>query len=124
MPPVAQSNTFEGVNKTTCILNVPRGSVTTYRLHPVWEDFFTIREKDFWETNIPVHEVVAGISAHATSNGIQISGCHPTDKVSVYNLAGQPVYSGAVGNGFLPCSLQKGNVYVIRTPQKSLKVVF
>jgi hypothetical protein len=46
-PPQAQSNTFQGVDKNACTLYVPTGCTTIYWLHPVWEEFLDIKEKDF-----------------------------------------------------------------------------
>lgn len=41
-PPVIQANVFDGVNKGTCLLSVPQGSLALYQTAPVWQDFVNI----------------------------------------------------------------------------------
>ncbi len=43
-PPTIQSTTFDGINKTTCQLEVPPNSRSTYKAANYWKDFFTISE--------------------------------------------------------------------------------
>lgn len=124
-PPQAQSTTFEGIDKQASTLYVPLGCTTIYWLHPVWEDFFNIREKEFAsETSIGNIVSNTEISAFITDNGIKINGCNPSDKVSIYTVSGQIIYSSVIGNGFVSYPFQKGMVYIICTPKKSLKVVY
>ena len=43
-PSVAYSNTFDGVDKFSCVLYVPTGSINMYQAATGWKDFFDIRE--------------------------------------------------------------------------------
>ena len=74
---------FEGVNKETCILYVPAGSVDQYKVAPVWKEFKHI---------LPIK----------TSTGIQ--GVVQTDgePFDVFNLSGQKVKSNATSLEGLP----------------------
>ena len=63
------------------------------------------------------------IYVYVTSNGVRIKGCNPQDRVSICNAAGQMVYSTAAGNGWIDCSLQRGRVYIVRTPRKTVKLI-
>ena len=123
-PPKAESNTFEGVDKKECILYVPISCTTIYWLHPVWEDFFNIQEKDFGTTSINNIVSATEISAYITDNGIKINGCNPLDKINIYTATGQMIYGSVIGDGFVSYPFKKGMVYIIHTPKKSLKVVY
>ncbi len=46
-PTVSSSSTFEGVDKSTCILNVPIGSKNLYANADYWKEFSNINETDF-----------------------------------------------------------------------------
>ena len=76
-------NVFEGVNKETCILYVPEGSVDQYKSAPVWKEFKNI---------LPIK----------TSTGIQ--GVVQTDgePFDVFNLSGQKMKSNATSLEGLP----------------------
>jgi len=124
IPPKAQSTTFEGVDKETCILYVPTGSVTTYWLHPVWEDFFNIKEKDFPVTSINTINADSDINAYTTDEGLKIEGCDFNDKVSIYTISGQMICNSIVGDGIIAYPFQKGSVYIIKTPKKALKIIY
>ena len=118
-PPQVQSNTFTGVDKETCALYVPAGCASIYASQPVWKDFFNIQEPT------SIHTIVSDsdISVSITSEGIKITGCNPTDRVSIYAVNGQLVYGSVIGNGLISCSLQEG-IYIIHTPKKSLKISY
>jgi hypothetical protein len=47
VPPVVDYYFFEGINKTTCKLTVPKNTGFLYKDAPYWEDFSNIIEKDF-----------------------------------------------------------------------------
>ena len=118
-PPQVQSYTFDGVNKEACTLYVPAGCASIYASRPVWKDFFNIQEPT------SINNIVSNsdISVFITSDGIKITGCNPTDRVSIYTVNGQLIYSSVIGNGLISCPLQKG-IYIIHTPKKSLKTIY
>ena len=74
---------FEGVDKSTCILYVPEGSVDAYKAAPVWKEFKNI---------LPI-KTSTGI------NGIEQTDGEPFD---VFTLSGQKVKSKATSLDGLP----------------------
>ena len=74
---------FDGVNKNTCILYVPEGSVDAYKAAPVWKEFKNI---------LPI-KTSTGI------NGIEQTDGEPFD---VFTLSGQKVKSKATSLDGLP----------------------
>ena len=73
---------FEGVNKETCILYVPEGSVDAYKAAPVWKDFKNI---------LP-------IKTSTRIYGIEADG----EVFDVYSLSGQKVKSKTTSLDGLP----------------------
>ena len=74
---------FEGVDKETCILYVPEGSVDAYKAAPVWKEFKNI---------LPI-KTSTGI------NGIEQTDGEPFD---VFTLSGQKVKSKTTSLDGLP----------------------
>ena len=74
---------FDGVNKNTCILYVPEGSVDAYRAAPVWKEFKNI---------LPI------------KTATEIKGIEQTDgePFDVFTLSGQKVKSKATSLDGLP----------------------
>ena len=80
------SSIFEGVNKSTCILYVPSGSVDAYKVAPVWGDF---------ENILPIGTTVI--------NGVIISDDgKPFD---VYNIQGRKVKANTTTLKGLPSGI-------------------
>ena len=77
------SSVFDGVNKETCILYVPEGSVDKYKAAPVWKEF----------KNILSIKTSTGI------NDIEQTDGEPFD---VYNLSGRKVRSKVTSLDGLP----------------------
>jgi hypothetical protein len=45
-PQTIDSDVFDNVNKSTCVLNVPKESVSLYKAADVWKEFTNIVEAD------------------------------------------------------------------------------
>lgn len=60
-PPVVSTSTFDGVDKTKCILKIPEGCGEKYRTAPGW--------KDFWQVIADGDVIVEGISYEVNENG-------------------------------------------------------
>ena len=88
---------FEGVDKLTCVLYVPDGSVDLYKEAPVWSDFKHI---------VPI-STLTGI------NGINVTEGEPFD---VYNLQGRKVKSKATDLRGLP-----RGIYIINGKKVAVK---
>jgi hypothetical protein len=124
-PPEADSYAFDKIDKQACTLYVLVGCTASYSGANYWKAFSIIKEKEFpSETSINTIASDTEISAFVSGNGIKINGCNPSDKVGIYTVTGQTVYSSVIGNGFISCPVRKGTVYIIHTPKKSLKVIY
>ena len=91
------TSVFEGVDKLTCVLYVPDGSVDLYKESPVWSDFKHI---------VPI-STLTGI------NGINVTEDEPFD---VYNLQGRKVKSRATDLRGLP-----RGIYIINGKKVAVK---
>ena len=111
------STCFSGVNKTTSILYVPRGSRTAYLDATGWKDFRNIVEEDATAIQT-IHTDT--ISVLSIPNGITVETKLQTP-VSVYTLSGRTVYQSLV-NGKVEIRLDKG-VYIVRVNNGSEKVI-
>ena len=89
------SSVFEGVNKETCILYVPAGSVDTYKQAAGWKDFKNI--------------LAIGTTA---INGVVVSEGKPFD---VYNLLGRKVKANTTTFKGLPAG-----VYIVNGKKISI----
>ena len=54
-PPATEDNTFNGVSKAECVLNVPEGSGDLYREAYEWKDFENIKEAVFPDSKLDVN---------------------------------------------------------------------
>ena len=91
------TSVFEGVDKLTCVLYVPEGSVDLYKAAPVWCEFKHI---------VPI-STLTGIS------GVNITEGEPFD---VYNLQGRKVKSRATDLRGLP-----RGIYIINGKKVAVK---
>jgi hypothetical protein len=127
-PPSITSSVFDAyygvdgvVDKTTCILYVPRGSLDAYRQTPVWQDFLNIIEEDAPTGIVPETDgILPTLSIHSVSNGIAIE-TKETIPVAVYNVFGQKIYESLI-NGSREINLNKG-IYVVKAKKESQKVI-
>lgn len=115
-PPVVNENdgVFNGVNCDNCVLNVPVGSLESYKSADVWKEFINIQEKDFGGVDGVEDDAV---SVAVKGGSIEISGAGNAP-VEIYNLSGQLVYSGTettVGG------LARG-IYIVRVAGQTFKV--
>jgi hypothetical protein len=98
-PPTILAATFDYVNKNTCVLYVPAGSINAYKNHQYWGAFFQIAA-----------EPGDGIDSN--------SGSDPVVLTQYYTLSGKPVQQPQEGNLYVVKELrQSGN----KTVRKELK---
>ena len=88
---------FEGVDKLTCVLYVPDGSVDLYKEAPVWSDFKHI---------VPI----------STLTGISVVNLTEGEPFDVYNLQGRKVKSRAMDLRGLP-----RGIYIINGKKVAVK---
>ena len=60
VPPTCDNYTFANVNKQTCSLYVPKGSLQAYKEAPIWKDFFNIEEMEETKCYTPTATLADG----------------------------------------------------------------
>lgn len=110
---------FINFDPSKCTLKVPVGSKSAYESSAVWSQFGSIVEEVFTATPSVSNEKV---EIRLTASGMRISGCKPNDEIRVYSLSGACVYRSKVGTGVLHPNLKAGNIYLIHTPLKTIKL--
>ncbi len=110
---------FINFDPSKCTLKVPVGSKSAYESSAVWSQFGSIVEEVFTATPTVLNERV---EVRLTASGMRISGCKPNDEIRVYSLSGACVYRSKVGTGVLHPNLKAGNIYLIHTPLKTIKL--
>ncbi|MCD7709850.1 MAG: leucine-rich repeat domain-containing protein [Porphyromonadaceae bacterium] len=88
-PPTIYSNTFSGVDKTSCILNVPTGCKSLYAQATYWKDFYTINEVDFTEESTGIREISMNAETVISFEAGAIVVQGENLPVSVYDLTGR-----------------------------------
>lgn len=111
------SDVFEGVNKPSCTVFVPVGSLTAYKAASVWSDFTNIQESDYITGIGAVSD--DAVKVIAGSSEITIVGAAPGMVATVYGIAGQTVYSGTARSISLPV----GGLYIVKAGNKTYKVM-
>ena len=116
IPPTCSNSAFLGGYGT--VLNVPIGSAEAYRFSVGWSNFATINEIEF----TGVEDAVAdnGVDVRVIDGRIVVDGVTDGGQIHVYNLSGQPVYSGT-GCGEIP--IDKKGVYVVKIANETFKII-
>ena len=109
----SSTDVFNGINKTSCILNVPVGSKTAYQGASQWQDF----------TNI--HETISGLPSQTIesinlypnpiTDGFRVGGLNGVITVNLLDLNGKILFSKQIlANDFVSVnSLPKG-LYIVK----------
>ena len=114
--PVSLNNysVFYNVNKSTCALYVPKGSLSAYKAADYWNEFINIVEFDASAVTNPVNTTTK-ITFNSATGAIQILGTDAPVQVSVYNMNGVLVKSGVVSSGeSLPVRSLPRGIYVVK----------
>lgn len=116
VPPTCLNTSFMGGYGT--VLNVPIGSAEAYRFSVGWSNFATINEIEF--TGVEDAVADSGVDVRVTDGRIVVDGVTDGGQIHVYNLSGQPVYSGT-GCGEIP--IDKKGVYVVKIANETFKII-
>lgn len=121
-PPVIKENTFDEVTYENAILNIPFGCKTIYWLHPYWENFYNILEKEFPTTGI------AEVVSENSDCGYRLGGYGVTftkdgEAVGVYTIQGTLIYSVKSSLG-QTVELTPNTIYIIKLGGQTTKIVF
>ena len=121
-PPVIKENTFDEMAYENAILNVPLGCRTIYWLHPYWENFYNIVEKNFPTTGIS--ETIS----NDTDRGYRIGNygiifTKENEDVKIYTIQGGLFYNGKSSIG-QTINLAPNAVYIVKVGKQTTKVAF
>ncbi len=120
IPPIIYSSTFNGENgldKSTCVLNVPVGSKAVYQLAPYWNEFFNINEVDF--AGIEEITIDNDVIVTVKDGNITVNGLDANVAIEVYNTSGQMLYCGTETS--IPVATS--GIYIVKVQNKTFKVI-
>ena len=121
-PPSCDVQALDDINKWTCTLYVPSGSLGAYQAANQWKEFFFMEE--VISTSAKQLESLP-VLIQATDGQISVEGTPAGTVISIYNLSGQKVGS-ATASGMtttIGTSLQSGEAAVVKIGEKAVKVV-
>jgi len=117
MPQAIHESCFNGVDKKTCKLYVPKGSYNAYWVSPIWGEFLNIIDGNDDTANDNISDKNITISNYP--NGISIKAEQPTT-IYIFSMSGQKVYEAKI-QGTENITLNKG-IYVVRVGNESQKI--
>lgn len=83
-PPAAGASAFDGINTTSCKLNVPAGTKDVYAKAYGWKDFVSVKE---YGTTIKPRNATRKYGAENPTFGYQMFGDYVTGKPEIYTEA-------------------------------------
>lgn len=120
-PPSIPEQTNEGYLNTQ--VTVPCGSLDKYKSHSIWGKFWNMKECDNSDgiINISTYPIFITYNGHS----IHINGLQNVMKVHYYSMEGKCLGSSLVKNKetIFETNMPKGSVVIIRTDEKSLKLL-
>lgn len=120
IPLLATDSVFSYVKKDQCVLYVPVGSISAYRSAAVWQDFFTINEKNITTSNKNL--VSDNIQIKVVGDVILIEGACKGDYIQVYNPQGQLFVSEKANGIDDKIYLSQKGVFILRIGAFSYKI--
>ena len=121
-PPVIKENTFDEVTYENAILNIPFGCKTIYWLHPYWENFYNIVEKEFPTTGI-IQTITENTDYGYNIDNDGITFTKDGESVKIYTIQGTLFYSGKSSIG-QTVELTPNAIYIIKVGEHATKVAF
>ncbi|MEI6754116.1 MAG: leucine-rich repeat protein [Paludibacter sp.] len=108
------SNVFNGVNKATCTLYVPKGSISEYQAANQWQDFAEIIEMITTDLSINIIEKI-NIFPNPVTDAFQINGVEGLVMLRLLDINGRLLLAKKVtdNESVSVCSLPKG-LYIVK----------
>jgi hypothetical protein len=116
----ASVNVFEYIPRDKCTLEVPAGSLASYRSAQVWSEFVTIEESTTTALNTTETPKLTVIK---NGDQVLIKGIQLGEDYNIVNVLGQTVVSGTAKSDMINVSLPTG-IYVVKTNTQSVKFVY
>jgi hypothetical protein len=108
---------FSGVNKSTCVLYVPKGSKTLYQTADQWKDFTNIVEM----TTGIVPVSISDIKIKTDNGNLIVENAKTGEKVEIFSITGLKIKEQLIEGYQTKIKLQRG-IYLIRIDNYSDKV--
>jgi len=119
VPPTTVDKTFFDLNKTTCKIYVPKGFSAAYSEAMGWKDFTNIEEES---TAIPLTKA-NNINVYTKDDAIVVTGAKFGDNISIYTESGTLLQSTKVTDNIVRINIFNGHTYLIKTTEKTFKIV-
>ena len=108
------SYVFDNINKNTCTLYIPKGSLSLYKSAIGWLDFNNIQEFDVSALN-NINDNFDDIFYNSCTKSVEFNGATTAIKLSIYNLCGKLCfYTTAVGRESINLQFLPKGIYVLR----------
>jgi len=121
VPPTIDAYVFGLVNKTTCQLLVPTGSLIAYQISANWKDFTLISESNFTAVANLKED---GVKVYSNKDCIIVEGLSAGEKLRIYYMNGKQLYTSISDGNKISVPVEKGQCYLLKTAAKTVKVVF
>lgn len=112
-------NIFTNVDKSKCILYVPKGTYQIYRSAINWGSFANIIEE---ETSLPSEVQDSKISVFSEKNSIIVKGTNIGDEISFYSLSGLLLFHTKTSQDVFKITLNADNIYLVKIGKMTYKI--
>ena len=120
VPPTIDAYVFGLVNKTTCQLIVPTGSLIAYQISANWKDFTLMSESNFTAV---FNQKVNEIRTYGNQQYIVVEGLTAGEKLMIYSMSGKQLYTSISDGNKISVPVDKGQCYLVKIGVKTVKVV-
>ena len=121
-PVTCGSRSFYNVDKNTCTLYVPKGSLEAYKKAYTWKDFVNIVEEEYTGIEEVGAESAGQAVITACGDGIVVENFPAGKAVTVYTLSGTVVYEGVASGSRTELTLPAGHLYLVKCGPTVTKV--
>ena len=118
-----QSSVFLNVNKSTCILYVPKGSKSLYAAAYEWKDFLNIVEKEYTGIQDNVMQSVS-LFPNPTTQFFTVQGLYKETSIQIFDLTGKKVLEKIMQpEEKIDVAKWSKGIYVIKVEGRTAKLV-
>ncbi|HEY5507948.1 MAG TPA: leucine-rich repeat domain-containing protein, partial [Paludibacter sp.] len=120
IPPSIDYLTFSLVDKTTCQLLVPIGSLVAYQNSSFWKEFTFAAESSFTAVQ---NQTVNPVKVYGYQQQIVVEGLTSGEMIEVFTLDGKQIHTAKTNGNTLSINAKKGEIYLVKTKDKMEKVL-
>lgn len=108
------SNYFFNVNKNTCILYVPIGSINAYRIANVWKDFRNVEGISTTDLKL-INSNQISIYPNPVTDGFHVNGLMRTSILQLFDINGKLLHTLEIDkNEYVSISNLPHGIYIVR----------